>query len=154
MLINMLLTNSPPLDRDARGVEPCNMRIVLTSRFRQLALFVLLAGCHANSIDCGQITQSNRIVIHESGASDHEITNSAQIASLQSFANARRECSTPIDTMPASKMTASFYRDSKFLGALGEGSNFFVVACSKGRGVRPATSSELAGFSKLLGREN
>jgi hypothetical protein len=130
------------------------MRIVITTRFRLVALVVSLAGCHVNSIDCGQITQTNRIEIHESGKADHVIASSAQIASLQSFANARRECSKPLDTMPAATVTASFYRDSDFLGSMGEGSNFFIVGCSKGRGVRPATSSELVGFSRLLRGEN
>lgn len=128
----------------------CNIRNVLTNRFRLVVLSVALAGCHANPIDCTQITQSNRVVIHESGGADRVIINPTQVASLQSFVNARRECSKPLDTMPAAKVTVSFYRDSEFLGSLGEGFNFFSVACSKGRGTRLATSDELAEFSRLL----
>jgi hypothetical protein len=122
-----------------------------------LGVAALLSGCHSarRSGTCGPIDAAIRVVVHSSlqGAStqDRIITDPEQVRQLVAFANARRDCSQPFDTMPAPRLTATFYGTSSFLGSIGAGPNFFFVSCPNGKGIRTASVSEVGDFSRLTG---
>lgn len=54
-------------------------------------------------------------------------------------------------TMPAPQTNVIFYQDSTYLGALGAGSNFFFVGCSREGVLRAASTDELSAFAGLVG---
>ena len=115
-----------------------------------LASATMLAGCR-NSYTCPQISTATRVVVTQGSDQNRVFIDPAQLKSLIAFANARRESSKPLDTMPAPEVTAAFYNNSGFVCALGAGSNFFFVACPSWRGVRTASNSELSEFKRLIG---
>jgi hypothetical protein len=114
--------------------------------------FAKRQGWLGRDVECPPITLGNRVMLHRADRNDDTaISRPDQIARLTGFANAYRSCTDPATyTIPAPRTEVVFYRDSHYLGSLGVGSNFFFVACDKGRGVRSATSSELSEFSRLI----
>ena len=80
------------------------------------------------------------------------LTDPGRIRQLVAFANARLEVSQPaVSTMPAPSITATFYKDAHFVGAIGEGPNFFFVSCSHWKGIRNATVAEIVAFETIIG---
>jgi hypothetical protein len=53
--------------------------------------------------------------------------------------------------MPAARVTAVIYDKDDYLGAIGAGSNFFIVSCPKGNGIRSAKDAEIREFKRLIG---
>ncbi|HEY5056960.1 MAG TPA: hypothetical protein VII58_12425 [Acidobacteriaceae bacterium] len=84
---------------------------------------------------------------------DHVFIDPAKIRPLIAFANARRESSQPVDTLPAPQISADFYNNSEFVCSVGAGSNFFFIACPNWRGTRSASSTELSEFKHLIGED-
>ena len=96
---------------------------------------------------CPPIGVVTRVVV----SPDRIITDQEQIRQLTAFANARRKCSQPSTyTMPAPRITATFYKETDFLSAIGVGSNFIFVACPNWRGIRSATDDEINEFKRLI----
>ena len=52
--------------------------------------------------------------------------------------------------MPAPPLTAAFYDQADFVGAMGAGPNFFFISCSQWKGVRGATEQEIGDFKSLV----
>jgi len=122
------------------------------------ALLAVLTGCHVadRSGTCAPIQGTTRVVIHiGQGEIDRVITEPDPILQLIAFANERREVAQPrFYTMPAPTKTVTFYRGDEFMCSIGEGPNFFSVACPGWRGIRDAKRSELRDFDRLIGDSN
>ena len=127
-----------------------------------LAVVILLCGCHSSgrSGSCALIERADLVVVHHHSqeyatATDRVITNPEQIRRLIAFANNRRRVSQPSTyTMADPLVTATFYEEGDFVGAIGLGSNFFFRSCMKWRGIRSATDSEIRDFKQLLEQAN
>ena len=120
-----------------------------------LTLGIFLVGCRSieRSQTCPPIEGVTRITLSGSTPTgpipDRVITAPERIRQIVAFANARRDCKQPLDTMPAPRLTASFYEKEKLRGSFGVGSNFFFVSCSNWRGIRRVTATEIEDFNKL-----
>jgi hypothetical protein len=125
-----------------------------------LGVAAVLIGCHSaqRSQTCAPIGVTTRVIVHGSlhgtPASDRIITDPKRIGQLVAFANARRDCSQPWDTMPAPRVSATFYDNADFLGSIGAGPNFFFVSCSNWRAIRSASDSEIGDFKQLIDTVN
>jgi hypothetical protein len=86
--------------------------------------------------------------------SDRIITDPERIRHLVAFANARRGSSQPLDTIPAPRVSATFYDGADYLGSIGAGPNFFFVSCPNWRGIRSASDVEIREFRRLAGDLN
>jgi hypothetical protein len=128
--------------------------------FLALGVAAVLGGCHSaqQSGTCVPIGIATRVVLHGSvqgtPGSDRVVTDPEQIRQLTAFANARRGCSQPWDTMPAPQVTAIFYDKADFLGSIGAGPNFFFVSCPNWKGLRNASGAEVREFDRLIGDVN
>ena len=129
----------------------------------KLALFVVCSltvtiGCHSgdHSGACAPIGKVTRVEVRISphgtaSPSDYSIDNTERIHHLIEFANARREVFQPsLYTMPAPEVTAGFYDQRNFVGAIGAGSNFLFVSCASWKGIRNSTDTEVGEFKKLV----
>jgi hypothetical protein len=120
-----------------------------------IVIMAVLGGYHflERSGTCVPIGFATRVVISSPNqtASDRVITDPERIRQLTAFANARRKCQQPTTyTMPAPRITATFYNKEEFLSAIGAGPNFFFVACPNWRGIRNAADPELKHFKTLI----
>jgi hypothetical protein len=121
-----------------------------------LTLGLFLVGCRSleRSQTCSAIEGVTRVTISRATpagpVSDLVITDPERIRQLVAFANAYRDCKRPWDTMPAPRLTASFYEKENFKGAIGVGTNFFYVSCPNWKGIRTATAAEIEDFNKLI----
>jgi hypothetical protein len=115
----------------------------------------LLCGCE-RTVNCPQIGTITRVVVHDYSkgagtASDRTITDPEQIRNLVTFTNARRRVAQPTTyTMPMPRITATFYNNADYVGAIGAGPNFFFVSCIDGKGIRAATDTEIKEFKRLF----
>jgi hypothetical protein len=83
---------------------------------------------------------------------DRIVTDPERIRHLIVFANARRDVFQPqLYTMPAPRITATFYENAEFVGSIGEGPNFFFASCPHWNGIRKASESEVSQFRRLVG---
>jgi hypothetical protein len=81
---------------------------------------------------------------------EYVVTDPDRIRKLITFANARREASRPTRSpMPTPRLSVALYDKTKFVGAIGSGSNFLYVGCPDWEGNRPATEPEVAEFERL-----
>jgi hypothetical protein len=116
----------------------------------------MLAGCHLTerTETCAPIDRATRVEVISKGTTpDRVITDQARISQLVAFANARRDVSQPLYTMPAPQVSAIFYEGSDFVASIGTGQDFFFVSCANWKGIRNATSAEIAEFKRLIGSE-
>lgn len=117
-------------------------------------LLAVLTGCHVadRSGTCAPIQGASRIVMHTGqGEPDRVVTDPERILQLASFANTRREVSQPrFYTIPAPTKTVTFYKGNEFVGSIGEGANFFFMACPGWRGIRNAKPPEIQEFDRLV----
>lgn len=127
---------------------------------RSIGFVLLVAGImgacrpRARSEICPPISDATRVVVSQQNPgsySEYAITDSARIRQLIAFANARRTVFRPsLSTMPAPKLTASFYDNDRFVGTIGAGPGFFFVSCPNSKGIRNAAATEMKEFSRLL----
>lgn len=119
-----------------------------------VALLAVLTGCHVGdrSGTCAPIQSATRIVIHTGqGEPDRVVTDPGRILQLIAFANTRREVSQPrFYTIPAPTKTVTFYKGDEFVCSIGEGANFFSMACPGWRGIRDAKPPEIQEFDRLI----
>jgi hypothetical protein len=124
-----------------------------------LACVMVMGGCHSTerSGACAPVSTVTRVIVriasHEGVPnSEYVITDPERVRQLIAFANERRRVSQPsLYTMPAPVLTAAFYDQADFLGAIGAGPNFFFVSCSEWRGVRgDATEDEIGDFKRRI----
>ncbi len=124
-----------------------------------VASLVALIGCHPGERlgTCAPVQGATRVVIHfaqdgNAQRTDRIVTDPDHIRQLILFANARRDVLQPeLYTMPAPRITATFYEDAAFVGSIGEGPNFFFVSCPQWHGIRKASESEVSQFKRLIG---
>jgi len=117
-----------------------------------MATLLLPGGCKGSQT-CGSISGATRVVVHDSSArgNDRVLTDGEQIRLLTSFANARRACEKPLTTMPATRLSVTFYDKDEYLGSIGSGlTNSFLVGCQGLNGTRNATDAELSEFQRLI----
>jgi len=119
---------------------------------------IVMGACRStdHSGTCTPISGATRVVVHSWSQGtltlDYVITDAGRVHDLIAFTNARREVFKPsLYTMPAPETTATFYNGADFVGAIGAGSNFFFVSCPGWKGVRNATTAEIADFERLIG---
>jgi hypothetical protein len=120
-----------------------------------IVIVAVLGGYHfmEPSGTCVPIGFVTRVVVSSENqtAPNRVIADPERIRQLTAFANARRKCSKPTTyTMPAPRITATFYNKDEFLSAIGAGPNFFFVACPHWRGIRNAADPELKDFKSLI----
>jgi hypothetical protein len=124
-----------------------------------VASSIALMGCHPGERlgTCAPVQGATRVVIHvaqdgNAQRTDRIVTDPEQIRQLIVFANARREVFQPqLYTMPAPRITATFYENAEFLGSIGEGPNFLSMSCPQWHGIRKASESEVSQFKRLVG---
>ena len=124
-----------------------------------VAFSVALIGCHPGERlgTCAPVQGATRVVIHvaqdgNAQRTDRIVTDPEQIRQLIVFANARRDVFQPqLYTMPAPRITATFYENAECVGSVGEGPNFFFVSCPHWNGIRKASESEVIQFRRLVG---
>jgi hypothetical protein len=123
-----------------------------------LACVIATGGCHSaeRSGACAPVRSATRVEVRISAHegipnSEYAITDPERVRQLIAFANGRRSVSQPsLYTMPAPHLTAAFYDQADFVGAIGAGPNFFFVSCSEWKGVRDATEDEIEDFKRLI----
>jgi hypothetical protein len=125
-------------------------------------MFALLAGgmaCHHPAEQwgtCSPIEKATRVEVHSwslkaDQRTTYVITDVQRIQRLIAFANARRDAfRRALYTMPASPLTVDFCDGANFVGAFDPGTNYFFVSCANWKGIRNASSVELAEFQRLI----
>lgn len=84
---------------------------------------------------------------------DHVITESSRLRELISFANAHREIRHPFGTVPSGNRMAKLYDGERLVMVIGSGGDFLYVNCQESKGIRSATTAELAEFERLIRSE-
>jgi hypothetical protein len=124
-----------------------------------VASSIALIGCHTGERlgTCAPVQGATRVVIDvaqdgNAQRTDRIVTDPKQIRQLIVFANARRDVFQPeLYTMPAPRITATFYENAEFGGSIGAGLNSLFVSCPHWRGIRKASESEVSQFKRLVG---
>jgi hypothetical protein len=123
------------------------------------ALLVGAATCHRPADQwgtCSPIEKATRVEVHawslkEDQRTTYVIKDAQRIQRLIAFANARRDAfRLALYTMPAPPLTVGFYDGASFVGAFDPGTNYFFVSCANWKGIRNASSAELAEFQQLI----
>jgi len=92
-----------------------------------------------------------RAEVREASYADVEITDPAQLATLVTFIDARRDgWEVPPAGVPVGTIRVTLYRGTRVLGSFGAGAEFFDIQRGGAFFSRPASPDEVQHFRELL----